>query len=220
MLKNAWGDLKKRLFKIRSFLIAKFIKNFMNLIFKTYRLQVSGLPLFYECASKRKCMVMLWHNRLALTPFILSKFTPDFKYAAVVSASRDGDVLSNIIHSYKNGNTIRVPHLGRYQALKKMIQHVNEGKEIVILTPDGPRGPVYEIKSGIAVCALETQACIFGLDWQAESYWEFKTWDRFRLPKPFTTIHISFNPPICFNQFPQPSLDEAKAILSKSLKND
>jgi len=160
---------------------------------------------------------MLWHNRIAPALFILSTYTPHIHYTALVSGSRDGDILSNIIHSYKKGGTIRVPHLARYQALRTLVRHVEERRQIVVITPDGPRGPCYEIKPGIAIAALETQAQIFSFNWEAEDYWEFKTWDKFRLPKPFTTLHVTISPTVRFDQMPQPSLEEAQFILKTKL---
>lgn len=219
MLKTIKEKLKKKLFQIRSFLIAKLSNNFLYLLIKTCHLEVEGIELYRELISKEKCILMLWHNRLAPVAFILSQYTPHTRYAALISASRDGDILSNIVHSYKNGSTIRVPHLARYQALQNIIRHVDDRKQIVIMTPDGPRGPRYQLKPGIAVAALQTQAHVISLNWEAKSYWEFKTWDRFRLPKPFTTIQVSFSPSICFDKTPQPSLAEAREILAKILPN-
>lgn len=210
------GDWKKKLFKVQSFFAAKLIKGLLNLLLKTCRIRVEGAPQFCELVSKERCILMLWHNRLAPVAFILSRYTPGIRFTAIVSASRDGDVLSNIIHSYERGSTIRVPHLGRYQALQSVISHVKERKEIVIITPDGPRGPCYEVKPGIAVAALETQAHIVSLNWEAKDYWEFKTWDKFRLPKPFTSIHVTFDKVVRFDQHPQPSLEEAKTIIKNN----
>jgi lysophospholipid acyltransferase (LPLAT)-like uncharacterized protein len=219
MLKSFRGDWKKQLYKVRSFFAAKLIKGLLHLLIKTCRIEIKGLNQFCELALKEKCILMLWHNRLAPVLFLLSQYTSQIHYAALVSGSRDGDILSNIIHSYKNGNTIRVPHLNRYQALRSVINHVEERKQVVIITPDGPRGPCYEVKPGIAIAALETQAHIISLNWEAKDYWELKTWDKFRIPKPFTTLHVTFDPVVCFNQTPQPSLEEAKSILKANLSN-
>lgn len=219
MLKNFKGDWKKKIFKMRSFFAAKLIKRLLQLLIKTCRIQIEGLNQFCELVSTERCILMLWHNRLAPALFILSQYTPQIRYAALVSGSRDGDILSNIIHSYQNGNTIRVPHLDRYQALRRVISQVEEQKQVVVITPDGPRGPCYEIKPGIAVAALKTQAHIVSLNWEANDYWELKTWDKFRLPKPFTTLYVTFKTIVRFNQIPQPSLEQAKSILKAKLSN-
>jgi lysophospholipid acyltransferase (LPLAT)-like uncharacterized protein len=213
-LKLMW---KKKLLKLKIFLMLAFGKRFIHLLIKTCRIQLEGLEHFCQLAATDKCMIMLWHNRLTIIPFILSHYTPQFIYAALVSDHRDGDILSAIIHSYHNGRTIRSSPKSRYQALREIIRHVNEGQQIVIITPDGPRGPQYEIKPGIAVAALETQAFVFPLNWEAKNYWEIKTWDRQRLPKPFTTIRVSFATPIHFDSIYPPSLEEAKQILKRAL---
>lgn len=218
MLKSMWHSAKKKIFKLRSFLLAKLIKKLLALLFWTCRIQIKGVEQFCEYIAKEKTILMLWHNQIALVPFILFKYTPPkIQFTALVSASRDGDILSNIIHSYKNGNTLRVPHLGRYQALKNIIRHVEERQSIMIITPDGPRGPIYKIKPGIVVAALETQAYIFSLNWEADRYWEFKTWDRFRLPKPFSKLEITFSDPVRFDKTPKPSIEEAQAFLEKRI---
>lgn len=212
---------KKSLFKIRSFLLAKLAKSLMSLLVRTCRVQIKGLESFCQLASTQKCILMLWHNRLAIVPSILYHYTsPDFQYAAVVSASRDGDILTRIVQSYKNGHIIQVPHLARYQALQTVIRHVKEQHSIVIITPDGPRGPRYEMKPGVALAALETQAHVVALNWEAKHYWELKTWDRLRVPKPFTTIQVSFEDSVCLNQFSHASLEEAKVCLQKKLSQN
>lgn len=219
MLKHVWGDIKKKLYKVRSFFIAKASHWLLNMIIRTCRVHVSGAEEFCKLATQDKCLLMLWHNRLALAPFILFRYTPGhIRYAALVSASRDGDILTNIIHSYRNGSTIPVPHLGRYQALQNIIRHINERKQVVVITPDGPRGPCYEIKPGIAVAALETRAHVAALDWKASSYWELRTWDRFRIPKPFSTIYVTFTFAFLnFDSSIQPSLSEVQLRLADCL---
>ncbi len=203
--------------KVQSFLMITLGKGLIHLLLFTCRIHVEGLGHFCRLAAKEKCLIMLWHNRLALAPFILSHYTPNFLYAALVSGSRDGEILSSLIHSYHNGRTIRVSHQARYQALREIIRHVEERKQIVIITPDGPRGPLYTIKPGIAVAALETQAYLVTLNWEAKHYWELKTWDRLRLPKPFTTIRVTFEPSVHFTSTPLPTLEQAKEIIKQAL---
>ena len=175
-----------------------------------------GLDRFLKMAETEKCILMLWHNRLCPIPPLLYRLPDHLQFAALVSGSKDGEILAELIQSYKNGSTIRAFHLGRYKALQEVIHQI-ENKRIAIITPDGPRGPRYEIKPGVAMAALETGAYVFPLNWSANAYWELKTWDKFRIPKPFTTIELAFGEPICFNESAQPSLEQALHILKKKL---
>lgn len=168
----------------------------LKLILKTCRFQVEGLDKFVEAASKNRCIVMFWHNQLAITPEIFSQYAPQFNYTAFVSKSRDGEVADVLANSYKIGSTIRVPHNNKSQALHQLIDHLKYGKRVIVITPDGPRGPIYQVKPGIAVAAKEAKASVVPLKWSANRYWEFKTWDRMKFPKPFSTIHVTFRDPI------------------------
>lgn len=207
----------KKFWRIRSLLIAKLSHFIMKGVIRTCHITVDGVEEFIELAGKEKCILMLWHNRLAIVPFVLKKFTPHFLYAALVSGSRDGEILSSIVHSYKNGRTIKVPHHGRYQALREVIRHVEEKEQIVVITPDGPRGPRYEIKPGIAVAALETQANMIALDWEANRFWELNTWDRLRVPKPFAKISVKFHTPVKITDPSGMCLEGVKKLLKERL---
>jgi lysophospholipid acyltransferase (LPLAT)-like uncharacterized protein len=215
MLKSVKQSCRKWFFRGRAFVVAKLSKSLMWVLMKTCRIQVTGVEHFVHLAQTDKCLLMLWHNRLAPVCFILSHYTKDLLFAALISASRDGNILSTLVHSYKRGRTIRVSHQARYQALQELIRHVQERQHIVVVTPDGPRGPRYEMKPGVALAALETQAAVVTLNWEAKRYWEFNTWDRLRLPKPFTTIHVTFGPVVRLGS--NVSLEEAKVILKQAL---
>jgi len=199
-------------------MIAKVGDNILYLLARTCTFEVEGAEEFVQLAGKENCILMLWHNRLALVPYLLSRHTKGIRYAALVSASRDGEILTYVAKGYENGSTIQVPHLGRYKALQGIIRRLGETEKIVIIiTPDGPRGPRYELKPGIALAALETHARVVPLDWEAVDFWELKTWDKLRLPKPFTTIRARFLPPVGFGEDPKVSLHDAMEVLAKSL---
>src|SRR4029079_19090095 len=42
----------------------------------------------------------LWHNRLLIFPFVLQRFFPHRACAALISPSRDGDLLTDAIHRF------------------------------------------------------------------------------------------------------------------------
>lgn len=188
-LKEFWN---KFIYKILlPFLVVHVFKNLLRFLFWTCKWKIEGLDLFVETASKEKTLLMLWHNRLVIAPYFLNRFTNQLLFSAFISNSRDGELISSLVESYKIGKTIRVGHQKRHEALRQLIQVLEEAKEVVVITPDGPRGPVYQIKPGAALAALETSAHIFMLNWNATRSWEMKTWDRLKIPKPFSTIRIS-----------------------------
>lgn len=182
--------------KITSYLIAYTAKYLLKLISWTCKKEYFGLEDFLKTAKANPCIVMLWHNRLALVAEAFSTKANDFNYAAFISNSRDGEPLAILAKSYPNGNIIRVHHQSRHQALREMIHRLQDEREIILITPDGPRGPRYKIKPGIKLAAKQANAWIVPFSWDAKTFWELKTWDKFRIPKPFTTITYKWGTPI------------------------
>ena len=181
---------------MRHKLIAYLIRMVLKGLLLTCRVKIEGLEGIREAKQTGPLIIMLWHNRLAPLAEILSPLTDKFRFAAFVSKSRDGEILSQFVLSYKGGAVIRVPHDGRDKALKVMIETLNQSDEIVLITPDGPRGPRYKMKPGVLFAAQATAAWIIPFTWESKSCFELKTWDRFRLPKPFSTIHARFGAPV------------------------
>jgi lysophospholipid acyltransferase (LPLAT)-like uncharacterized protein len=64
------------------------------------------------------------------------------------------------------------------------------------ITPDGPRGPCYRLNPGPLKLAQLTGALIMPIHVQYDDPWEFKTWDRFQLPKPFSEARIILDQPV------------------------
>lgn len=177
-------------------MIAYGAKYLLKAITWTCKTECVGLESFLKTARENPCIVMLWHNRLALVAEAFTKNANDFTYSAFISNSRDGEPLAILAKSYPNGNIIRVHHQARHQALREMISRLNESREIILITPDGPRGPRYKIKPGAALAAKQTNAWVVPFSWESNCYWELKTWDKFRIPKPFSKITYYWGEPI------------------------
>lgn len=64
------------------------------------------------------------------------------------------------------------------------------------LTVDGPRGPACIVKPGIIEIARITGLPIVPYTPLAVRSWRFRSWDAFRLPKPFSRIDIHYGAPL------------------------
>ena len=103
MLGKWLTSFKQKLSRGKYWVIARLIRSFVRLLMSTCHIHIEGLSRFCSLAAEKKCFLMLWHNRLALVPFILDHYTPRYLYAALISNSRDGHILDAIVASYKNG---------------------------------------------------------------------------------------------------------------------
>lgn len=198
-------------------LIAIASKFVIRSILSTCKIEIAGFDQFNAAAKEKRCILMVWHNRLALVAEILNRYAPQNGYAAVVSKSRDAEPLALLASSYK-GKTIRVSHDARYQALRNMMNHLKQKTDVIIITPDGPRGPRYSVKPGIAVAARQSKAHIFPLAWSATKFWQLNTWDKMILPKPFSTITVTIGDSVQLNDEAHGDLSSATTFLEKTLQ--
>lgn len=131
----------------------------------------------------------------------------DVPVAAMVSASKDGDVLvppckvRNIIPC-RGSTRKKGKDKGGRKALQVMADHVRSGIP-ALLAVDGPRGPRGTVHWGVVDLAIETESFIVIAGIQPNSRWILsKTWDRTQIPKPFTTMNGRFREPINPKDFP------------------
>jgi lysophospholipid acyltransferase (LPLAT)-like uncharacterized protein len=138
----------------------------------------------------------LWHNRLLIFPLVLRRFFPERHGAALISASRDGDLLTDAIHRLGYG-VIRgsSSRLGA-SAILQLTGMLASGRDIVI-TPDGPRGPAYELGPGIVFLAQKSGAPVLPMNLEYSRCWRLGSWDRFIIPQPFSKVRVLINRPLC-----------------------
>ena len=76
-----------------------------------------------------------------------------------------------------------------------MIQAGRDGFDLVI-TPDGPQGPVYQAKRGVVELARDTGFPIFAVGCNCSRYFEAKSWDKTRIPFPYAKFIYTVADPI------------------------
>jgi lysophospholipid acyltransferase (LPLAT)-like uncharacterized protein len=152
------------------------------------RMGVIGQP------AGKNYIAALWHNRLLLISFALKKFLPQRPGAGLISASRDGDLVADLTQRFGfevvRGSSSR---LGA-SAILELSNVLATGRDILI-TPDGPRGPAYELGPGIVFLAQKTGAEVVPVNFEYSSCWRLKSWDRFILPRPFSKVRFIIGPP-------------------------
>jgi lysophospholipid acyltransferase (LPLAT)-like uncharacterized protein len=136
----------------------------------------------------------LWHNRLLVFPLVLRRFLPERHGAALISASRDGDLLADAVRRFGydvvRGSSSR---LGA-SAILQLTQVLASGGDVVI-TPDGPRGPAYELGPGIIFLAQKSGAAVVPMNLEYSRCWRLGSWDRFIVPRPFAKVRVLINRP-------------------------
>lgn len=176
-------------------IIAQLIYYTIRLLNLTYRYEFIGLENKEKAKSihpKKTFAYAVWHQNLigAIFSHIGEKFT------MVISESKDGELVAvtceKFGHIPARGSSTR----GGKRALIEIVRNMNQGFPGA-LTVDGPKGPAHVVKPGIVEIARLCQCAILPLSPYASSNWVFKkSWDQFRIPKPFSKIVVVIGEPI------------------------
>jgi lysophospholipid acyltransferase (LPLAT)-like uncharacterized protein len=159
-----------------------------------------------------------WHNRLALciVPYWhylrTGNVTPGM--AALVSASKDGGLLSEVLECF-GVEPVRGSSSRRgAQAILELTTLADRGYSVSI-TPDGPRGPCYEVQEGALSLAQLTGLPI--VPYSCNLGWKIrvKSWDRFQIPLPFSRCEMLFAQPITV---PREATDAEREELRRRLE--
>jgi Kdo2-lipid IVA 3' secondary acyltransferase len=136
-----------------------------------------------------------WHNRMFLIPYLHQLWLPDVPGCILSSPSGDGQIIADVCAEFHLEAVRGSSSRKGMSALISLAEKVKNGYDVGI-TPDGPRGPCYRLNPGPLKLAQLTGALIMPVDVQYEKPWQFKTWDRFELPKPFSRVRIVLNTPM------------------------
>lgn len=165
----------------------------------TWRIELEDESLFYKQPPNYPVIAALWHNRLGIAMVcrwkVVNRHPLQRPMAALVSASRDGAFLSEVLkwsrmHAARGSSSRRGA-----RALLELARLSRQGYDIAV-TPDGPRGPCYRIQTGVMTLAQITGAPIYAVSAHYERKWILRSWDRFQIPKPFSKVRIHIGKPI------------------------
>jgi len=159
----------------------------------------------------------IWHNRIALCMEAYRVFSRRHRrvgMATMASASRDGGFISAMLEQFKVQPVRGSSSRRGSQALLELITWAERGYDIA-LTPDGPRGPRYQVQDGLITIAQLTGLPIVPFSYHARSKVCLKSWDRFQIPLPFSRCEMNIGAPICV---PRELSDEQRALLRKELE--
>ncbi|MBX3026875.1 lysophospholipid acyltransferase family protein [bacterium] len=112
----------------------------------------------------------------------------------MVSASRDGDLISRTMGMFGLRSARGSTRHGGAEALQAMIREVNDARCSAGVIVDGPRGPAGIAKRGAILLARATGLPIVPGTWWATPHLEFGSWDRTIVPLPFARMVFAFEP--------------------------
>ena len=196
-------NLKKKM--IKKLLQNELIQNIVGFLISLYIKICFHTSLWYvrnnksiesHIKKKSKIIVIFWHNRLLMAPFCWA-YKNNFKM--LISSHRDGRIISSAV-SYLGIDTIAgSSNKNKITSAKQIINELNQ-KNIIGITPDGPRGPNQKIKEGLISMQKKTNSVIFPLCYSAKFYKQFSSWDKFMFAYPFNKFVAVWGKPIIYDK--------------------
>lgn len=176
--------------RVAGFLLGSFIR----LLTKTLRVRITDDSGLLSDPPQYGLIWMFWHNRMLIVPGLYSRYTRKFRQAAVLtSASRDGAMLASVMRRF-GLEAVRGSSSRRGAQAMIECRRLLKKNYYIGITPDGPRGPVYEMQPGVVQLARLCAVPIVPITVEYEKSWRLKSWDRFFIPKPFSVVRVRFLP--------------------------
>ncbi len=139
--------------------------------------------------SQEQSIVVCWHGELLISPQAYRYFHKKQLASGIISRHFDGEMIARVLSYFSikplRGSSSR----GAKQVLLEAFRALKNGDDLLV-TPDGPRGPRHVVSNGAIALAHKAKAAVMVVNYMPESYWQLKSWDKFLIPKPFTTIDI------------------------------
>ena len=164
----------------------------VRILCATVRIRVEGREKLEAVANAGKGGVLMsWHGLTMVPVYWLRKRRP----YGMISLSRDGHIEATLFRLLGwrliRGSSKR----GATGALIAAIRCLKAG-HLLALTPDGPKGPSGEVKPGSLFMAQSSGAPIVPCGVAIDRFWQLRSWDGYRIPKPFARVVIAWCDPI------------------------
>ena len=171
-------------------------KPLINVLCNTLKIEeVNKAQIDTRISSGQNLVFAFWHGTMLAPWYQLKKYQP----SAIVSKSKDGDILVNILQRWgyevERGSSSK----SGKEVLEKLVEKAKQNRNITI-TPDGPRGPEKIMKPGAVIIAKKANVplVLVGVNYDKKRI--LKSWDKFEVPKFFSKVKIIYSDPIEINQ--------------------
>ena len=174
----------RRLLGSLAYLVSRFLAGSLRIVTFSETLLDDNKPYIY----------CFWHGKQFMPILTLHKVGQ--KQVALVSPSKDGDILEswliNCGFEVIRGSSRRQGVSG----LMKLVRFMRQGYSVGI-TPDGPTGPMRQVKPGAIYLAQKSGAEIIPIGTAFTQKWEVsKAWDHYQIPKPFSQAALYIGKPM------------------------
>jgi lysophospholipid acyltransferase (LPLAT)-like uncharacterized protein len=164
----------------------------VRVLFKTCRIEIATeVPgcCPYEDTGDRRFLYCVWHDDILMTVFC----GQPKRMAGLVSPHQDGSYLADAMQRVGITSVRGSSKRGASRAMRELLDRVRDLH--VAITPDGPRGPRRQMKTGIIFLASRSGRVIIPTAYACRRAWRIRgNWTDMQLPMPFTRVHARGGP--------------------------
>ena len=139
--------------------------------------------------SQGPSVLLLWHDKLFVSSWIANRYFAR-PVTAFISTSKDGAWLVAFFKCMGIAAVRGSSSRRGAAALITLTRAMRAGNHAGI-TPDGPKGPALEFKSGAVSLARLTRRPFVVMGIRYHACWRMRSWDRFALPVPFSRVDVT-----------------------------
>ncbi|NQT25464.1 lysophospholipid acyltransferase family protein [candidate division KSB1 bacterium] len=164
---------------------------FIHGISSSLRIHVIGGKEVDELFKKGERLIFsFWHGR----HFLVINFLRRMNANVIVSPSRDGMLIADVLKKSGFGIVAGSSDKSPARALIKAVRRVQEGSNLLV-TPDGPKGPIYQVKPGAVFVAKKSGAWVIPMSISAKPALTMRSWDKYQIPLPFAKTLVIYGKP-------------------------
>ncbi len=159
-------------------------------------------------------IITFWHGELLSVLIGYLKYKKSSNIDSIVSEHKDGEIIARVVSLFGGGTIRGSSTRGGIKALRESFKSIDGGRDLGI-TPDGPRGPRHSVAEGIVLISKRKNVPIVTFNCKPTSYWQLNSWDKFTIPKPFSTLHFYIGEPFLLDDL---SMEDSKELIKERLK--
>ncbi|MEE8586961.1 MAG: lysophospholipid acyltransferase family protein [Acidobacteriota bacterium] len=163
----------------------------IGIIGPTWRFEVGGWEEYQQARRHGPVVLSFWHSQI----FSATYFWRRRGIVVITSQHFDGEYIARIIESFGYSTSRGSSSRGAVKALLGLKKCLAEGHDVAF-TIDGPRGPRHQVKAGPLLLSRKSGRPIVCFHIEPLRYWQLKSWDRTRIPKPFSRLLVQIGPPL------------------------
>ena len=165
---------------------------------RTTRWVLEGAEHMAVASAGQGVVAAFWHERLALMPALWlahRRQTPGQRAHVMVSHHRDGRLIGVVLRRFRAEVVLGSSRRGGAAAARAALAVLSRG-EMLVIAPDGPRGPRRQAAAGVAQIAALAHVPVLPCAAQTARRRVLRSWDRMVVPLPFGRGVMVCRPPI------------------------